>query len=97
MSSLARHQAESLPTISKSVGMLVRRGWLERWVDKQDRRQTMVRLTPQGRRVLGGIKKRTEQHVRRNLTPLTAAEREQLIAAMRVLTRALAMPAGEEC
>ena len=95
MSSLARHQAVSLPTISKSVDMLVRRGWLERWVDKQDRRQTMVRLTPQGRRVLGGIKKRTEQHVRRSLEPLTAAERQQLVAAMGVLTRVLAAPADE--
>ncbi len=97
MSSLARYQAVSLPTISKSVGMLVRRGWLERWVDKQDRRQTMVRLTPRGRRALGGIKKRTERHVQSSLTPLTAAEREQLVTAMRVLTRVLAMPAGEEC
>ena len=96
MSSLARHQAVSLPTVSKSVDMLVRRGWLERWVDPHDRRQTMVRLTPQGRRVLGGIKKRTEQHVRRSLTPLTVAEREQLVVAMRVLTRVLAKPAGEE-
>jgi MarR family transcriptional regulator, lower aerobic nicotinate degradation pathway regulator len=96
MSSLARHQAVSLPTVSKSVDMLVRRGWLERWVDKHDRRHTMVRLTPQGRKVLGGIKKRTEQHVRRSLTPLTVAEREQLVAAMRVLTRVLAMPAGQE-
>ena len=96
MSSLARHMAVSLPTISKSVDMLVRRGWLERWIDKHDRRQTMVRLTPQGRKVLGGIKKRTEQHVRRSLTPLSVAEREQLVAAMRVLTRVLAMPAGEE-
>ena len=95
MSSLARYQAVSLPTVSKSVGMLVRRGWLERWVDKRDRRQTMVRLTPQGRRVLGGIKKRTERHVRRSLTPLTVAEREQLVVAMRVLTRVLAKPAGE--
>jgi DNA-binding HxlR family transcriptional regulator len=83
-------------TISKSVDMLVRRGWLERWIDKHDRRQTMVRLTPQGRKVLVGIKKRTEQHVRRSLTPLSVAEREQLVAAMRVLTRVLAMPAGEE-
>ena len=95
MSSLARHQAVSLPTISKSVDMLVRRGWLERWVDKQDRRQTMVRLTPQGRRALGGLKKRTEQHVRRSLAPLTAPEREQLVAAMGVLTRVLAPPADE--
>ena len=52
MSELARYQAVSLPTISKSVDMLVRRGWVERGVDKQDRRQTMARLTPSGRRVL---------------------------------------------
>src|SRR5690348_14376990 len=52
MSALARHQAVSLPTVSRSVAMLVRRGWLERWVDKHDRRQTMVRLTTEGRRVL---------------------------------------------
>jgi DNA-binding MarR family transcriptional regulator len=57
MSSLARHLAVSLPTISRSVDMLVRRGWFERWVDRHDRRQTMVRLTPQGRRVLTDIKK----------------------------------------
>src|SRR4029077_16205658 len=42
MSVVARHQAVSLPTISKSVGMLVRRGWLERCADKHDRRQSMV-------------------------------------------------------
>jgi DNA-binding MarR family transcriptional regulator len=48
MSALARHLAVSLPTVSKSVDMLVRRGWLERWVDKHDRRHTMVRLTPEG-------------------------------------------------
>ena len=97
MSGLARHMAVSLPTMSKSVDMLVGRGWLERWVDKHDRRHTMIRLTPQGRRVLNGIKKRTEQHVGRSLTPLTTAEREQLVAAMRVLTRVLAPPADELC
>ena len=95
MSSLARHQAVSLPTISKTVDMLVRRGWLERSVDAQDRRQTMVQLTPDGRRVLAGIRKRTEQHVRRSLAPLTAAERQQVVAAMTILAGVLAPPAGE--
>jgi DNA-binding MarR family transcriptional regulator len=95
MSDLARHLTVSLPTISKSVDMLVRRGWLERWVDKHDRRQTMVRLTPAGRKVLSGIKKRTAQHMRRTLAPLTAAERDQLVTAMKVLTRVLAKPAED--
>jgi DNA-binding MarR family transcriptional regulator len=96
MSTLARHQAVSLPTMSKSVDMLVRRGWLERWADKHDRRQTMVRLTGEGRRVLTDIKKRNRKHVGRSLTGLTAAEREQLVGVTRALTRVLRPPADEE-
>jgi DNA-binding MarR family transcriptional regulator len=92
MSALARHLSVSLPTVSKSVDMLVRRGWLERWVDKHDRRQTMVRLTTEGRRVLASIKKRTEQHVRQSLVGLTASEREQLVAVTRMLSRVLVTP-----
>ena len=95
MSVLARHQSVSLPTISKSVDMFVRRGWLERWVDKHDRRQTMVRLTGEGRRVLESIKKRSEAHVRLSLSGLTAAEREQLAGVTRALTRVLGAQ-GEE-
>jgi DNA-binding MarR family transcriptional regulator len=97
MSDLARHQAVSLPTISKSVGMLVRRGWLERWADKRDRRQSMVRLTPSGRRVLADIQQRAERHVTRTLAPLAPAERAQLIAALRVLAGVLSVPGDERC
>ena len=69
MSALARHLSVSPPTVSKSVDMLVRRGWLERWVDKHDRRQTMVRLTTEGRRVLANIKKRTEKFEGKGKSP----------------------------
>jgi DNA-binding MarR family transcriptional regulator len=96
MSALARYQAVSLPTISKSVDMLVRRGWLERWVDKHDRRQTMVRLTGEGRRVLTDIKKRNQKQVGRSLAGLTAAEREQLVGVTRALARVLGTPGDEE-
>ena len=89
MSDLARFQAVSLPTISKSVDMLVRRGWVERWIDKQDRRQTMARLTSSGRRMLTHIKQRTERQVTRTLAPLTVSEREQLVSALSILRRVL--------
>jgi DNA-binding MarR family transcriptional regulator len=97
MSELARSQTVSLPTISKSVDMLVRRGWLERWVDTSDRRQTMVRLTPKGRRVLADVKARSERHVTASLAPLSAAERAQLMAALKVLTRVLSPSNGGDC
>ena len=97
MSELARYQAVSLPTISKSVDMLVRRGWVERWIDKHDRRQTMARLTPSGRRMLTHIRRRTEQQVTRTLAPLSAAERAQLVSALAVVRRVLATTGDEAC
>ena len=97
MSELARHMAVSLPTISKSADMLVRRGWVERWADKRDRRQSMVRLTPRGRRVLADIQQRAERHVAETLAPLAPAERTQLIAALRVLAGVLSVPGDDQC
>ena len=97
MSELARHQAVSLPTISKSVDMLVRRGWVERGAGKSDRRQSMVRLTPRGRRVLVDIQQRAERHVADTLTPLTLPERAQLVSALRMLTGVLSAHGDDAC
>jgi DNA-binding MarR family transcriptional regulator len=97
MSELARHQAVSLPTISRSVDMLVRRGWVERGTGRNDRRQSMVRLTPSGRRVLVDMKQRAELHVAETLAPLAAPERAQLVAALRMLTGVLSVPGDDRC
>ena len=97
MSDLARYQAVSLPTMSKSVDMLVRRGWVERVVDDDDRRQTMVGLTPRGRRVLADIKQRTERQVAQTLAPLAPVERAQLSAVLKILTRVLTVPGEDRC
>src|ERR1700752_4632239 len=63
MGELARHLAVSLPTVSKSIDMLVRRGWVERLVNRADRRRTMLRLTGKGNQVLTEIKRATERHM----------------------------------
>jgi len=97
MSELARHQAVSLPTISKSVDLLVRRGWVERGAGKSDRRQSMVRLTARGRRVLADIQQRAERHVANTLAPLGLAERVQLVAALRVVAGALGSTGDDRC
>ena len=97
MSELARSQAVSLPTMSKSIDMLVRRGWVERWIDKQDRRQTMARLTSSGKRMLTHIKQRTERQVAGTLSPLTAVERTQLQSALNILRRVLVASGDDSC
>ncbi len=95
MSQLARHQAVSLPTVSRSVDMLVRRGLVERWIDKADRRQTLVRLTSDGREALASVRRRAEAHIESKLETLTADERLQMVAASQLLTEIFSTPGDD--
>lgn len=89
MSELARYKGVGLSTISKSVDMLVRRGWAERWVDKSDRRQTMVRLTAPGRRILAGCRRALEDVLDQRLAHLSAAERKAVDDSLQLVRKAL--------
>jgi DNA-binding MarR family transcriptional regulator len=94
MSEVARHKGVSLPTISKSVDMLVRRGWVERVVDDADRRQTLVRLTAGGRRVLAECRRRVELLLAEKLAVLTPQQREQAAQSLRIVRAALGAEEG---
>ena len=89
MSELARYKGVGLPTISKSVDMLVRRGLVERWVDKADRRQTLVRLTPAGKRLLMSCRKALEAFLDRRLASLTEAERDAIDHSLQLVRQVL--------
>jgi DNA-binding MarR family transcriptional regulator len=89
MSELARFKGVGLPTTSKSVEMLVRRGWVERWVDKADRRQTLVRLTASGRGVLDDCRHALEKFLDERLAHLSAAERKAVDASLQLVRKAL--------
>src|SRR5262249_54071825 len=95
ISDLARHNQTSLPTISKSVDMLVRRDLVERWVDKSDRRQTLVRLTPGGRRQLRECRRVSERALAAKLATLTSAERARLVTSLDLLTHVLRSDDGD--
>jgi DNA-binding MarR family transcriptional regulator len=97
MSDLARHNAVSLPTISKSVDMLVRRGWVARSPSSSDRRQTLVGLTASGRRVMARVAQQAERHVGLTLSRLTASERDDITRALGRLTALLATPDDSPC
>ena len=85
MTELARHLAVSVPTVSKSIDVLVDRGWVDRWVDPSDRRQTIVRLTREGRSVSAAMKRQSRRHVAGLLASLTSDQRTQLMATLEVL------------
>jgi len=89
LSELAAHQVVRLPTMSKSIGLLVERGWVKRWVPEDNRRQTMVDLTAEGRRVLDTMHRRAARHVTEILSSLSAAERMRVQGGLEILIRAL--------
>jgi DNA-binding MarR family transcriptional regulator len=89
MSELARHKAVSLPTMSKSVDMLTRHGWVERFEDDSDRRQTLVRLTAEGRQMLAECRRQAEESVEKKLATLDEPERVRLVASLRAVRDAL--------
>jgi DNA-binding MarR family transcriptional regulator len=95
MSELARHRGVSLPTMSKSVEMLVRRGLVERVASAADRRQTRVRLTARGRRTLAASRHRIEVLLDRKLAPVPADERQAVAASLQRVIAAVASENAE--
>ena len=89
LTELATHQVVRLPTMSKSVGLLVERGWLSRTIPPDNRRQTIVSITAEGRRVLDKMGRHAERHVTELLSSLTAAERRRIQGGLEILIREL--------
>jgi DNA-binding MarR family transcriptional regulator len=75
--------------MSRSVDMLVRRGWVERCVDEADRRQTLVRLTAAGQRLLADCRRRFEDLIAAKLVGLSDDERARLTTSLLAVGRAL--------
>jgi len=69
-------------SISQVVQGLERQGWLTREVHDKDKRQRLLRLTPQGKRVLHRTRELAEATYRTQMAPLNAQEREQLVGLL---------------
>ena len=98
LSELAAHQVVRLPTMSKSVGVLVERGWVSRTIPAENRRQTILALTAEGRRMLEKMGRHAERRVSELLSSLTAAERQRIQGGLEILIRKLDVgdPAKDE-
>ena len=94
LTELATHQVVRLPTMSKSVGLLVERGWVSRTIPAANRRQTIVALTAEGRRVLEKMGRHAEHQVSELLSSLTATERRRIQGGLEILIRELGVGAG---
>jgi DNA-binding MarR family transcriptional regulator len=72
----------SLPGASRIVDALMRRGWLERREDPDDRRMKRVRITDEGRKVLARIEAARLAGLEDYAASLTPEQRSRLSSAL---------------
>ena len=90
LTELARHQSVRLPTMSRSITLLVAKGLAERTVTPSNRRQTIVRITTSGRRALALVKRHNERLVAGMLAKLDPGEHAKVHTGLQILGRMFA-------
>ncbi len=76
-------------TVSRLVGMLEGRGWVERSRSQQDGRAVELRLTEAGRRTAEDIAEARREKFARVLEAIPEEERESVLESMRILEEAM--------
>ncbi len=76
-------------TVSRLVGMLEGRGWVERSRSQQDGRAVELRLTEAGRRTAEDIAEARREKFARVLEAIPEEERESVLESMRLLEEAM--------
>jgi DNA-binding MarR family transcriptional regulator len=82
---LAEAQGVSSPTMSRTVDVLVTRGWLTRTPSEQDRREVQIGLTPNGQEVFKEARHKVQAHVAAALARLSQEELETMLAGLIIL------------
>lgn len=85
---LARHLGVANSTLSASLQRLEAQGYLARVPNRRDRRQSELRLTPQGAAAMSATSVLDREHVRRLLAELRPTERRRALAGLSLLARA---------
>jgi MarR family transcriptional regulator for hemolysin len=85
VSEIAEHIGLTLPSASKLVDGLVRRGYLRRRPHPSDRRKTLLASTPKGTRVLDTARRATRRHLAGLLQDVPGERLARLATAMETL------------
>ena len=91
---LAAHEGVSAPTQSRLVASLEAQELLRRTTDVDDRRATLLEITPEGRRQLEQLRNERSAFLVERLGTLSAGQRAALVSALDAL-EALAASPGE--
>lgn len=93
---LARHSFVTSQSMGDMVTTLLDGGLIERHRDLADRRRLVIALTPDGQRVLDGLRPRVAALEARTLSLLSADEAGALRASLELCRQALTAPGAPE-
>ncbi len=93
---LARLVVLKMPSLSRIMTDLERRGLVEKRVSESDRRLVDLRITDKGRAIFGDMADLSETHYREIETTLGKADYKALMAQLDHLLVALQPPDGDE-
>jgi DNA-binding MarR family transcriptional regulator len=96
LSVIARRRRVSLQSAGELVQTLVDRGWIVRVADPNDRRQTLLHLTPLGQQQFELVSSRMLTHLIPLMDNLTSEETKAVQVALPALHRVLAREAVVE-
>lgn len=103
VSELARAAGKPMPAVSRGLRLLEQDGMVERRTDPQDRRKTLVRITPAGQHALQECEQALNAYFARVMGRIEPAQLAQMMALRDVLLSALeaetaaTAAAKEEC
>jgi len=81
--------AQSPANMTRVADGLCERGLITRVASDQDRRRTILRLTPAGEALARALLPHTVEHTRALFAPMTPSERQQLLERLRALATQL--------
>ena len=85
LSCVAEHLGASLPTTSRIVANLVKKGFLARASSNLDRRRMILSLTPRGRSIIDSARKASLEHIETEFATVSAPDRAAIFRALTIL------------
>jgi len=82
---LAAREGVAPPTLSRIIAALVESGYVMREADPQDGRASLVQATPEGERIMAGVRSERLHELHNRLERLTEEQRTALAAAVPAL------------
>src|SRR3954470_4517480 len=89
LGALARTEGVAAPTMSRIVAALVEAAYVQREPDPVDRRAWLVKATPDGERMVSGLRSTRVQELRRRIDRLQSDKQARLVSAIPVLEELL--------